>query len=229
MRGPLNLLPIGLCAALCALAIPGWVCADTQYVTDRLEIPIRSNETSRYRILKTVSSGTAVEVLGAAKNQLVHVRIPDGTVGYVLAEHLQLDPAARGRLAEMESKLAELQQQPDTLSARLAQMQAENADLKDRYATAERERQRLEQELATVRRASANVLDITNDRERLRIQVAELTRARADLEQSNRDLANQSSQRWFLIGSGVLGAGILLGLLLPRLRFGRRKSAWGSL
>ncbi|MBS1203084.1 MAG: hypothetical protein H6R22_1593 [Chromatiaceae bacterium] len=95
--------------------------------------------------------------------------------------------------------------------------------------TVERDKQRREQELATIRHASANVLDITNDRERLRIQVAELTRTRADLEQENRDLKNETNRRWFMIGAGVLGGGVLMGLILPHLRFGRRKSSWGSL
>jgi SH3 domain protein len=88
----------------------------------------------------------------------------------------------------------------------------------------------LEQQLATIRHASANVLDITNDREQLRLQVADLSRTRADLEQENRDLKNQTNQRWFMIGAGVLVGGVLLGLILPHLRLGRRrKSSWGSL
>jgi len=56
-----------------------------------------------------------------------------------------------------------------------------------------------------------------------------LTRSGADLEQENRGPKNQANQRWSLSGAGVLAGGILLGLILPRLRLGRRKSAWGSL
>jgi len=49
------------------------------------------------------------------------------------------------------------------------------------------------------------------------------------LKQQNRDLGNDSTQRWFLIGAGVVLLGIILGLILPHLRFQRRKSSWGSL
>jgi SH3 domain protein len=83
--------------------------------------------------------------------------------------------------------------------------------------------------LATLRSASANIVEVTNDRAELRKRVAELTRQAADLEQQNRDLSLQTTQRWFLIGAGVLGGGVLIGLLLPNLRFRRRKSSWGSL
>jgi SH3 domain protein len=218
---------LGLCAALLT---PLWAQAETRYVTDQIEVTLRAGEGSRYKILKMLPSGTALDVLGVNKtSKYARVRTEDGTLGFVLEAELQTEPAARNRMAEMEARLAELQQAPDTLTAKLARAQSEQADLKTRYEGLEREKQRLEQQLATIRQASANVLDITNDRERLRLQVADLTRTRADLEQENRDLKNQTNQRWFMIGAGVLVGGVLLGLLLPHLRLGRRKSAWGSL
>jgi SH3 domain protein len=157
------------------------------------------------------------------------VRIQDGTVGFVLVQELQDEPAARDRLAELEERLAALRQKPDALTRELADLQEAHGELRERFATLEREKQLREQELAKIRHASANVLDITNDRERLRLQVAELTRTRAALEQENRDLKNQTNQRWFLIGAGVLVSGVLMGLILPHLRVRRRKTTWGSL
>jgi SH3 domain protein len=213
-----------------ASLVPVAAGAETRYVTDRLEVTLRAGESTRYKILRMLPSGTPVEVLGINKStNYARVRIQDGTVGFVLLQELQDEPAARSRLVQVEERLAALRQKPDALTAELARLQETHAELRERFATLEREKQQREQELATIRHASANVLDITSDRERLRLQVAELTRARADLEQQNRDLKNQTNQRWFLIGAGVLGAGILMGLLLPHLRLGRRKTPWGSL
>ena len=73
------------------------------------------------------------------------------------------------------------------------------------------------------------LLRITEERNELRQGVADLSRQVATLQQENLDMKNQSTQRWFLIGAGVLGGGILLGLVLPHLRFRRRKTSWGSL
>jgi SH3 domain protein len=147
----------------------------------------------------------------------------------MLVQELQDEPAARDRLAELEERLKALRQKPDALANELANLQETYGELKQRFAALEREKQQREQELARIRHASANVLDITSDRERLRLQVAELTRSRADFEQENRDLKNQRNQRWFLIGAGVLGGGVLMGLILPHLRVRRRKSSWGAL
>lgn len=226
MRPSIPLL-MGLSAAL---LIPAWGQAETRYVTDQLEIVLKAGENPRSRTLKVLTTGTPLEVLGVnANTRYARVKAGDGTVGFVPEGQIQSEPAARHRVAELERRLAVLEQDPDSLSSQLNKAQSETSDLLARYQGLERDKQRLEQELATIRYASANVLELTNDRERLRLQVAELTRVSADLEQENGDLKHQQNQRWFLIGAGVLGGGMLLGLFLPRLRLGRRKSAWETL
>jgi SH3 domain protein len=132
-------------------------------------------------------------------------------------------------VAELEERLAALQAEPDALAARFAALQADHARMSADVQSLRDENRRLEQELATIRHLSANILDITGDRDRLRIQVGELTRERADLEQANRELGDQTNQRWFMIGAGVVLVGVLIGLFLPHLRFRRRRSSWGAL
>ena len=75
----------------------------------------------------------------------------------------------------------------------------------------------------------ADAVRIANERNELRNSVRTLTRELEDVKQENRDLHNQTAQNWFMIGAGVIILGIILGLLLPHLRFQRRKSSWGSL
>lgn len=221
------LLTLGL---LVAVILPLAAHAETRYVTDRLEVTLRAGESTRYKILRMLPSGTPVEVVSVnPSTNYARVRIPDGTVGFMLVQELQDERAARDRLAELEERLTALRQKPDALANELADLQETYGELRQRFAALEREKQQREQELARIRHASANVLDITSDRERLRLQVAELTRSRADLEQENRDLKNQRNQRWFLIGAGVLGGGVLMGLILPHLRLRRRKTPWGAL
>jgi SH3 domain protein len=221
------LLTLGL---LVAAILPLAAHAETRYVTDRLEVTLRAGESTRYKILRMLPSGTPVEVVSVnPSTNYARVRIPDGTVGFMLVQELQDERAARDRLAELEERLTALRQKPDALANELADLQETYGELRQRFAALEREKQQREQELARIRHASANVLDITSDRERLRLQVAELTRSRADLEQENRDLKNQRNQRWFLIGAGVLGGGVLMGLILPHLRLRRRKTPWGAL
>jgi SH3 domain protein len=87
----------------------------------------------------------------------------------------------------------------------------------------------IESELTSLQRTAANAVRISNERDDLRKQVIALTRETEDLKQEKRELENSSTQRWFLIGAGVVTGGILLGLILPRLRVRRRRDSWGSL
>lgn len=219
----LFLLLLCLCAA-------GQALAETRYVTDQLEITMRRGESTRHKIARMLRSGTPVEVLDTnSESGYAKVRTEDGTTGYVLSRQLVEQPVARDRIVEVEARLQALQQEPDQLAAQLSELQGAHGTLQAEHDELRAEESRLEEELATIQHASANVMRITQERAELRQSAADLTRQVANLEQENRDLNNQSTQRWFLIGAGVVIGGILIGLILPHLRFQRRKSSWGSL
>ena len=45
------------------------------------------------------------------------------------------------------------------------------------------------------------------------------------IQQENQVLKDRSQREWFIAGAGVLLGGMLLGLILPKLRW-RKKSGW---
>ena len=194
----------------------GTAAADTRYITDRFKVTMRS--------------GTAVEVLSENRETgYSQVRTGTGKTGYVLTRQLMPQPSARDRLARAEVRLKELQEEPGKLSAKLAKLQETHQQLQTAHKKLQNEKNGLERELETVRRTAANAIRISNERNELRKSVGTLTRELEDIKQENRDLHNQTAQNWFMIGAGVIILGIILGLLLPHLRFQRRKSSWGSL
>jgi len=138
-------------------------------------------------------------------------------------------PSARDRLAKAEKRLEELQAEPELLSAKLAKLQGLHGQLKHQHTGVLAAKKELEQDLEAIRRTAANAIRISNERNELRKQVAGLARQVEMLKQENRELSNSTAQHWFLIGGGVIIAGIIIGLILPHLRFQRRKSSWGSL
>jgi len=204
--------------------------AETRYVTDQFKITLRSGESTGHSILKMLPSGSALELLGTnADTGYSQVRTADGKTGFVLTRQLMHEPSARDRLARAEKRLHELQDEPGRLSARLASLQDEHQKLTDAFAQLQKAKGNLEQELVSIRRTSANAVRIAEERDQLRQSLATMTREIEEVKQQNLDLTNDSTQRWFLIGAGVLVAGIILGLILPHLRFQRRKSSWGTL
>jgi SH3 domain protein len=204
--------------------------AETRYVTDQYDFNLRSGESTRYKILRTLPSGTPLEVLGVNTDSgYAKVRTSDGLTGYMLVRYLQEEPGARGQLEAMQQRLTELQQTPDKLAARLGELQREHEALKQKNAALISEKEQVERALAEIRHASANVMRINQERKQLQDQVATLVMQVDGLEQRNLELTNRNKQDWFLIGAGVVVAGILIGLILPNLRMKRRRSTWGSL
>jgi len=211
---------------LCGL---GQALAETRYVTDVARITMRTGESTKHKLLRTLTSGQAVKELSRNKKTgYSRVRTRDGTVGYVLSHLLQDEPGARDRLVALEVRLAELQRNPDQLAVKLDELQESHAKLKADHAALAEEKEQVEEELATIKYTSTNLVSITRERSELRRQVTEQTRQIADAEQRNRDLEQQTNQRWFLIGAGVVVGSIFIGLILPNLRI-RRRNDWGKL
>jgi len=215
---------------LILLLTTGLASAETRYVTDQLKITMRSGESNRHRIIKMLPSGTPVTVLSDNKaTGYSKVQLANGKTGYVLTRQLLKEPVARDRLAAMEQRIKELEASPNELSKRLAALSREHEELQRSHVELQREKNRIQKELEDLKHTAANAVQIARERKKLRKQVATMSRELADQEQEIRELKNSTTQRWFLIGGGVLFGGILLGLVLPHLRVRRRKDSWGSL
>ena len=216
--------------ALVLLLTFGTVQAEKRYVTDQFKITLRSGESSSHKIIKMLPSGAELELLSSNKaTGYSNVRTKDGKTGYVLTRQLMKIPSARDRLAKAQERLQELQAEPDALSSRLSKLQGQHQKLQQEYAALKADKERLDKELESIRRTASNAIRISNERNELRKMVAKLTREVEDLKQENRELSNDSNQKWFLIGAAIIILGIILGLILPHLRFQKRKSSWGSL
>ncbi len=211
------------------LLLPGLLLAETRYVTDIAKITLRTGESTSHRILKILDSGTPVEALSDNK-QTGYTKVRyDEMVGYMLTNKLMSEPSARERVVALEKELQDLKTAPGEVGQRLANLQQRYDSLLAAHEELQAVKQRQEQELQSIQRTASNALRISNERNELRQQVASLTRTVAELRQENQDLSNNSTRDWFLIGAGVIIAGILIGLILPHLRFQRRRNNWGTL
>lgn len=205
--------------------------AEFRYVTDQFKIMMRTGESATHKIKRTISSGARLELISSNRQTgYSKVRLPSGTEGFVLTRQLLKEPVAREKLAAANERLKELQAAPDQLTAKLSALQEEHAKLVNNHETLQHEKKNLEQELSGIKRTASNAIRVTNERNELRQQVTNLTRELENLKQENRELGNDTAQNWFIIGAGVIIAGILIGLILPHLRVQSRrsKSSWDS-
>ena len=92
------------------LSIPTITIAETvRYVTDKLEIPLRSGQGTQFGIRKMLPSGAKLEVLEIDPAGYSKVRTAKGTDGWVLTRYLNNVGSARDRLAASEQKVVNLE------------------------------------------------------------------------------------------------------------------------
>ncbi len=204
--------------------------AEARYVTDQFKIMMRSGEGVSHKILKALPSGTPLTLLESNRETgYSKVRTESGLEGYVLTRQLMKQPSARDRLAEAERRLKAALEEPERLNDELAVTRSKLEALTRDFSELQQTKNRIAAELESIRRTAADAIQMAEERITLRKRVADLTHQIENLKQENRDLSNQSTRDWFLIGAAVIVAGILIGLILPRLHVQRRKDSWGSL
>jgi SH3 domain protein len=203
--------------------------AETGYITDSLKITMRSGESTTHKVIRMLPSGTRVTVLERNPDtSYSRVRLADGTTGYVLSRMILDERPARERLAEAEQQLQVLRQEPGKLSSQLAQLQEKHSALTQDFNSLQTENTALKQELNQLRKVAADPVRIAQERD----EAVQRNQALADeldiLKLKNQRLTDKTEQNWFLIGAGVIVAGIILGLLLPHLRVKKNRSEWGG-
>lgn len=204
----------------------GIATGQTLYVTDQLVITVRPGPGTQFSVIENLVSGDAVEVLDTNEEGNYHlVRTPSGVEGWVLNQYLADVPSARDRLVIAEQNVAEAEVRIATLEQTITSLTEELETTSLRLGEAESANSVLTTDLSDIRDASENVLSIRDQNESLRRRLNERDQQVELLTIENSDLNSSATRDWFMIGAGVLLAGIIVGLIVPQLR-PRRRSSW---
>lgn len=201
----------------------------TRYVTDQLEVTLRSGQSTKHQILSMLPSGTALEVLeNNAESGYTKVRTPDGNEGWVISRYLDKLPSGRERFAAAQQQLSTLKMDNTRLDKALKELGGEKDKLSTQLAQLRRDNKRLEQKLDHIRKTSASALAIDNENKALKTQLQNLHQEHQVVQQENDRLRDRTARDWFMVGAGVILLGMGIGLIIPKIRW-RRKSSWSSL
>ncbi len=197
---------------LAAVLVPAAVLAATTYVTDQVEITLRSGPGLDFKILRMVRTGTPLERLEDSEGW-THVRTPEGDDGWVVTRYLSDDPpkgplleAARQEVDRLKGEVARLQKE-------LKEAAREGDQSAARVRKLSRELKKVNKEYDAWKKTNAGVIDLKEKAERLtaahETALAELERLRSE----NRALTARERFYWFFSGAVVLLLGWLLGYL----------------
>ncbi len=221
--GRILTLSIFLLSLVPALTTAG----ETRYITDDLSIPLRDGTSSRHKILKMVKSGTAVEFIVKDKETGYSLIKIGKTEGWVPDSKLSRKPGAARQLERKKKELKKLREENARLKKELEKLKNGNANKSATVKSLTTELEALKARYAKLRKDTANVVAINEQNKALTDQVETLLAERERLEAENKTLKDRTAMNWFLRGAGVIIAGILLGLIIPRIRF-RRRDSWSS-
>ena len=214
--------------AACFLMLTGNAVAETRYVSDTLEITMRSGKGTNFGITRMLRSGTPVEVLESDKKTgYTQVRTKSGKEGWVLSRFLMTGQAARDRLATAEKNLAELELENRKLTTAMAALTEEKTGLQQNLQALEGESRGVSQELSEIKRTASSALAIDSENKELKGRMVSLERQLQAVQQENETLKDRTARDWFMVGAAVILLGIIVGLVIPKIRF-RKKSSWDT-
>ena len=209
--------------------IPSVVLAENAYVTDEFEVTMRSGPSTQNAILRMLPSGTTVEVVEADEETgYTTIKTASGIEGYVLSRFLMNQPAARDQLAGMRQQVSNLRQRNQELAAREKKATASRDELRQERDSLLKGNENKDAELTNIRRVSANAIDINSQNQELQTTLQTMNHRLQAQTSEIQELKDGRNRDWFMAGAAVLIGGILLGLILPKLRM-RRRSSWSDL
>ncbi len=206
-------------------AISASIAANYNYVSDQLVITLRTGQGNTYQILKTLPTGTRLEVLETIETGYSRVRTNDGTEGWVRSQYLIDKPTAAMRLEHASRQLEQLKEQNNKLRDTLSQVQKERADLSAERDDLLNQKQEADKELAHLSEVAAKPVMLDKQNQELQQKNVAQEKEMQILNQENQVLKDRSRRDWFIAGAGVLLGGLILGLLIPRIRW-KKRSSW---
>lgn len=202
-----------LIALVVLSVLPAIAAAETRFV--EVEVTLRSGQGTDFSIVRMIRSGSAVEVLQEDRQKgYTKVRTPGGVEGWVLSRYLTANPIGAEQLVAARQLVDQLTRENKELTGE-----------RDRYM---KEADSLAEDLARLKDLSANAISLEETNKQLRSTLIRNEETIDRLQSENKSLSSKATRDWFLAGGGVLALGIFLGVVLPRIRWRRRRS-WSDL
>ncbi|MDZ7758896.1 MAG: TIGR04211 family SH3 domain-containing protein [Desulfovermiculus sp.] len=131
--------------------------AQTAYVTDQLEITLRSRPDATHKIVRMLPSGTPLQILDQTTSWY-RIRTQAGQTGWVLKRYVMQEIPKKMLIKDLQDKIQTLEQSTSQAQATIDQLRSENRNLssdlkqtKERLANVSSDHQALRTKVHTLR------------------------------------------------------------------------------
>lgn len=211
---------------LVLLSISTLANAETRYIKDEIKVNLRSGQSNEYRITRNLLNGDKVELLESNPDTgYSRVRLPSGTEGWVSSKYLTETPSAQDQLAAALARIAELEAANSSLKSGSSTLTSSHSTLETDYKKLLEDHKKLALTEQEIRQKASSTLAIDHMNQQLKEKLLDMQRHMQVLEQDNAAMKDSTQLDWFIRGAGVLLGGVILGLVLPRIRV-RKRANW---
>lgn len=203
--------------------------AETVYVTDNLNLSLRSEENNTSKVIKLLPTGTPLTIVEENKaTGFALVRLHDGTEGYMPIRNTMKEQPSRSQLDVANKNMAALQSENAALKTELNAVKDTITPGSTLEQSLARERDMLSRELSELKRTASSTVELKNQRDELQERVVNIERELEQYKLENHSLQDTANQDWFLYGGILALIGVVLGFILPKLSWRRSRSNWDS-
>ena len=195
------------------------VAQETQYISDRVLVPVRSGAGADYRIVnRGLPSGTALLVFAESDDgEWAEIETRGGTRGWIPSQYLQQEPPAALLINDLRVELEQARAERDRVVSQLNQSSTEVDEADETIIGLTTTIERTQAELTEIKRVSAAALDLDLMNQQL---VAELESGRSSadlLRLENVRLRERIANNQMMDGALAVLLGVILAVVAPRL------------
>ena len=202
-------------------SVPLVAFAETAYITEKLEVPVRSGESREYRIIRYLQAGAQVERLMTYESGYTKIRDERGREGFVLGRYL-VDRAPSFVIAgRLEAEVAKQRETIKRLEQDIEALTAQNKSSNESIRLAKDQLAEKEVELKEFLATAGDSITLRNRLVALETERQVLLADNETLRAEKLAARDDSFKSWFALGAVTLAVGWFVGLLMPRVRRSR--------
>jgi len=207
--------------AILILSFPLTAFAEKAYITEKLEIPVRSGESREYRIIRYLQAGAQVEIIETFDSGYTKIQDERGREGFVLGRYLVERAPSFIIAGRLEAEVAKQKETIKRLRQNIDALKTQNESSSATLRNAKKQLVEKESELNEFIATAGDSITLRNRLVALETERQVLLSDNETLHAEKLVAGDDSSKSWFAMGALTLATGWFVGLLMPRIRKSR--------
>lgn len=211
----MKIMKMGTLVLLGLFIVAATSAAETKYVTEDLNITLRTGPGTDRKIIAFPSAGDPLEII-APGEEYTEVMTRGGKQGFVLTRYLTDKEPSSAVLARLEQKYNQVVEKYNDLKQKASQMSGDTKDLSEELAKTQKELEQQTTDYETLKSESKQFLELKAKYEKA-VKEASEARAKADkVDKELQQLMSSEINTGLLYGGGLIVLGFITGFIVKR-------------